>query len=373
MSEIFGLDEQIARELTDAITPAGADPDGWRDRFARVVWGVIAEPGDVDAGAVRDAVGAEAALKLLVSRNLQLTRTSLSPAQLDAATYRWAPRISSEAVVKALQTAAQHRLVCTTQADWWYPPAIADLGDGRPAALWVAGDARTLAAAGTGVTITGSRAATGYGEHVAAEFAGTLTDNGMVVVAGGSYGIDAVTHRAAANLQGRTIAVLSGGLDRPYPSAHEGLFARIAEVGAVVSAQPPGAPPTRSRMEHRNRLLAAITPATIIVEAGARSGSLAVALHAADLGRRVGAVPGPITSAASAGCHQLLRDRVATLVASDVDVLEFASGHRTEPAPSTAQNTDLAADIDATRVVSRSVRQQFDAPPGPGCAPEIGR
>src|SRR5690606_18469072 len=139
------------------------------------------------------------------------------------------------------------------------------------------------------------------------------------------YGIDAETHRAALAVRsGSTIAVLAGGVDRPYPRAHEPLFQAITDSrGLLISEVPPGFSPSKDRFVARARLMAALSAATVIPEAGFRSGSLRVAVEAYDLGRRVGAVPGPITSAASAGCNRMLAEGLAEVVtnASDIEAM----------------------------------------------------
>jgi DNA processing protein len=172
----------------------------------------------------------------------------------------------------------------------------------------------------------GARAATGYGEHVTAELSSGLAERGMAVVSGGAYGIDGAAHRAAVGAGGRTVAFLAGGVDRLYPSGHAELFARMRRDGAVVSELPCGASPTRWRFLLRNRLIAAVSAATVVVEAGARSGSLNTANHALALERPLGAVPGPVTSVSSSGCHRLLRESGAVCVTSADDVMELVPG-----------------------------------------------
>ncbi len=173
------------------------------------------------------------------------------------------------------------------------------------------------------MTITGARAATGYGEHVAVELASDLASTERIVVAGRAYGIDRAAHSAALAAGGQTIAVLTGGLDRLYPAGNHELLERIGDVGLLVSEMAPGAAPTKWRFLARNRILGAISGATVIVEAGYRSGSLNVAARAAQIGRPVGAVPGPVTSAASSGTHRLLREGIASIItdAGDVNTL----------------------------------------------------
>lgn len=138
-----------------------------------------------------------------------------------------------------------------------------------------------------------------------------------------TYGIDGAAHRGALSAGGSTIAVLAGGVDRPYPAGHRDLIDRIAAHGVVVADVPCGSAPTKWRFLARNRLIAALSDATVVVEAGWRSGALNTAHHAAEIGRPLGAVPGPVTSAASAGCHRLLREVDAVCITGAADVREL--------------------------------------------------
>ncbi|MDT5210029.1 MAG: processing protein [Mycobacterium sp.] len=191
-----------------------------------------------------------------------------------------------------------------------------------PLALWVVGPARLDEVADRAAAIVGTRAATTYGEHVAAELAAGLAERDAAVVSGGAYGIDGAAHRAALAADGFTVAVLAGGVDVPYPSGHAALFQRIAEQGLLVTEYPPGVRPQRHRFLTRNRLVAALSGATVVVEAGARSGAANTAAWAGALGRGVCAVPGPVTSSASVGCHVLLRAG-ATVITRAEEVVEL--------------------------------------------------
>jgi DNA processing protein len=177
-----------------------------------------------------------------------------------------------------------------------------------PVALWVRGPSRLDELVDRSVAIVGSRASTAYGEHVGGELGHQLGERGWTVVSGGAFGIDAAAHRGALAADAPTIAVLACGVDRVYPAAHGALFHRIAEAGLLVSEWPPGAAPHKHRFLVRNRLIAALTRGTVVVEAAARSGAQATARRAQKLGRQVMVVPGPVTSAMSVGCHELLRD-----------------------------------------------------------------
>lgn len=304
------------------------------EREARAAWSGLAEPGDPVAGALVAALGPQEAL-VLVEQAARDGEPPALPAFGDASRERlrrslegWARRWAPDAASGQLDWLARlgGRLVVPGEAQW--PTALDDLGPTRPMCLWVLGQdpAGLLARA---VAVVGARAATAYGEHVAGELAAGLTDAGVCVVSGGAFGIDAVAHRAALAAHGRTVAVLAAGLDRPYPAGNARLLAAVAESGAVVCEVPPGHRPSRHRFLLRNRLIAAAGAVTVVVEAAWRSGALSTAGHAAGLLRPVAAVPGPVTSAASAGCHRLLREG-AVCVTDASEVLELLDG---TPAP----------------------------------------
>lgn len=224
------------------------------------------------------------------------------------------------------------RLVTPEDDEW--PAQVADLRlisrpDGNrtdrdtfpPVCLWVLGPRPVDEALRRSVAVVGARAATSYGNHVATEIAHGLARRGWAVVSGGAFGIDAAAHRGALAAGGITAAILACGIDRPYPAAHANLFERIAEEGLLISEWPPGADPHRHRFLVRNRLIAAITRGTVMVEAGARSGARQTVGRAERLGRAVMAVPGPVTSAMSVGCHEAIRQG-RRLVCSHLEVLE---------------------------------------------------
>lgn len=207
------------------------------------------------------------------------------------------------------------RLVTVDDEEW---PALAlapfagapvrDKQQGRaPLALWVVGPIGLDELTERAAAIVGTRACTAYGEHVAADLSAGLAENGVAAVSGGAYGIDGAVHRAALAADGLTLAVLAGGVDVLYPAGHSALLHRIGRSGLLVSEYPPGVRPARHRFLTRNRLVAALSGATVVVEAGVRSGAASTAAWASALGRVVCAVPGPVTSAASAGCHILLQ------------------------------------------------------------------
>jgi DNA processing protein len=212
------------------------------------------------------------------------------------------------------------------------------------------------------VSMVGSRAATGYGTHVAGEIAADLAEQGWVIVSGGAYGIDAAAHRGALAAGAATVAVLACGADVAYPRAHRSLYDQIVDTGLVVSEHPPGAAPQRARFLVRNRLIAALSAGTVVVEAAPRSGARSTARHAGELFRQVMAVPGPVTSTLSAGCHQLLRDRPDTVLVTKVDeVVEQvgAMGEFAERVSGPVRRRDLLGPavsrvLDAVPVVKRA-------------------
>ncbi|WP_338783390.1 DNA-processing protein DprA [Streptomyces sp. DG1A-41] len=212
------------------------------------------------------------------------------------------------------------RFVAPGDAEW--PGQLDDLGDARPLGLWVRGRASLRMWALRSVAVVGARACTEYGAHMAASLAAGLAEQGWVVVSGGAYGVDGAAHRGALGAGGATVAVLACGVDRPYPRGHTQLIRRIAEQGLVIGELPPGDHPTPSRFILRNRVIAALTRGTVVVEAAHRSGSLVTARAAQRLGRHTMGVPGPATSGLSAGVHELLRGEAA-LVTDAADVVEL--------------------------------------------------
>ncbi len=210
---------------------------------------------------------------------------------------------------------------------------------GPPMVLWAQGPTRLDEVAQRAAAVVGTRAATAYGEQVTADLAAGLAQRDVAVVSGGAYGIDGAAHRAVLACDGITVAVLAGGLDIPYPSGHTSLLHRIGQHGLLFTEYPPGVRPARYRFLTRNRLVAAVAGAAVVVEAGLRSGAANTAGWARALGRVVAAVPGPVTSSASAGCHALLRNGAELVTRAD-DIVELV-GHigelaADEPRPATA-------------------------------------
>ena len=288
------------------------------ERTARMLLSILAEPDDTVTGRVLSHVGAIETLRLIDDGD-----TIPGMNRVDAT--MWRDRLALphrlENVAKRMHGIEKSGFTVLVPDDEHWPKTLADLGDRTPYVLWARGATSFLARPMEDlVTITGARASTSYGQHVAGELAADLAGNEHVVVAGGAYGIEGAAHRSALAAGGDTIAVLAGGVDRPYPAGHRELLDRVADVGLLMSEIPPGATPTRHRFLARGRLMAALSEASVVVEAGARSGSLRVAAEARVLGRGVGAVPGPVTSVTSAGPHMLLRDGTAHVVTNATDV-----------------------------------------------------
>jgi DNA processing protein len=230
------------------------------------------------------------------------------------------------------------RLVCPADDEW--PVGLADLDRPGPAAdvaaplaLWVRGPLNLAETVRSAVGIVGSRAATSYGLHVAGEFGFALAERQWTVVSGAAYGIDAAAHRGVLVASGPTVAVLACGADVAYPRSNEAMLARIAAEGLVVSEAPPGGLPLRRRFLVRNRLIAALSGGTVVIEAGVRSGALSTARHARRIGRPVLAVPGPVTSGLSAGCHLILRQWPESVLVTNADEVIEAVGPMGRLAP----------------------------------------
>jgi DNA processing protein len=334
----------LDEDLEEAAAPGPAGEGHPAVRRARAWLSRVVEPGTVDFWRYVEDVGPVEAVRRL--------RSGLAPERIRSIA---GVRIGQDESLADLARAERWgaRLVIPEDDEWPALPlhaltvAVADEPDDHrdqsdrtvapvpPVALWVRGPARLDELADRSVAIVGSRASTAYGEHVAAELGHQLGERGWTVVSGGAFGIDAAAHRGALAAEAPTMAVLACGVDRPYPAAHGALFTRIVETGLLVSEWPPGCAPLRHRFLVRNRLIAALTRGTVVVEAAARSGAQATARRARALGRQLLVVPGPVTSAMSVGCHELLRDEgaEATLVSSADHVIEALGGIGSDLAP----------------------------------------
>jgi DNA processing protein len=291
---------------------------------------LVAAVGPVEAlqiatGATRCSPRLHRALLELMAAGGHSTRTDALAQSLD----RWRARVDSLAPVRDLETVRRFGgTLLTPESDWW-PQALRDLQFEEPMCLWVRGKHPVaIPWQDRVVSIVGSRDSTAYGGQVTADLAAGLVARGFTIVSGGAYGIDAQAHRtalarASENHPLPTVGVLAGGIDRYYPAGNENLLREVAQRGLLVSEVPPGSSPTRYRFLRRNRIIAALSSVTVVVEARWRSGALNTAHHAAGLGRTVGAVPGSVQSPNSAGCHRLLRDGSAICVTDAAEVAEL--------------------------------------------------
>lgn len=315
----------------------GAGGGGPGERLARVALSRIGEPGDAALGGWLATAGAEEVWRAV--------RRDRRPAAISAE--RWAGfRLRAERAdpSRDLARAAESGARFVSPGDPEWPTQLDDLGVTRPVGVWVRGVPSLRFLALRSVAVVGARACTDYGGHVAAEFAGDLARDGWTVVSGAAFGIDGAAHRGALAAGGSTVAVLACGVDVCYPAAHRELVDAIARQGLVVSELPPGDHPTRARFLQRNRVLAALTRGTVVVEAAVRSGALVTARHARRLGRHLMGVAGSVYSSRSEGVHQLLReDAVLVTRAAEITELVGRMGELAEPRPTTAVPHDLLA------------------------------
>ncbi|MEU8776428.1 DNA-processing protein DprA [Streptomyces sp. NPDC048606] len=307
---------------------ARVDPGPDRAFLARAALTRVLEPGDEHGGRWLREFGAEEVMR-------RLTAEDPRPAGLDGvgpqrlAGYRRRAALADPRRDLASVAGAGGRFVCPGSPEW--PTQLDDLGDARPVGLWLRGTPNLRTWALRSVAVVGARACTPYGAHMAQTLAAGLTERGWVVVSGAAYGIDAAAHRGALGAGGATAAVLACGVDVAYPRGHAALLDGIARQGLVLGELPPGSHPTASRFVLRNRVIAALTRGTVVVEAAHRSGSLVTARRAQRLGRLTMGVPGPATSGLSTGVHELLRGEAA-LVTDPAEIIELV-GEMGELAP----------------------------------------
>ncbi len=307
-----GPDAEGERPGAGGASEAGVEGE----RLARAALTRVVEPGDERAGAWLRRVGAVELLRALRTGDGAAERLpGMTAVRLEG--YRLRAAAADPARDLAAVAALGGRLVCPGDREW--PSQLDDLGDARPVALWVRGRPDLRLWALRSVAVVGARACTPYGAHMAATLGAGLAERGWVVVSGAAFGVDGAAHRGVLAVGGATAAVLACGVDVPYPRGHAELIGRVAQQGLVVAELPPGGHPTRARFVLRNRVIAALTRGTVVVEAEYRSGSLVTARQAQRLGRFVMGVPGPATSGLSAGVHELLRgEGVLVTEASEV-------------------------------------------------------
>jgi DNA processing protein len=299
------------------------------DRLARIALSRLTEPGQPKIAALTAQLGAVALLEQLrepledspESRDVVSRLGDLDPvAELEKAT-----RLGVRYLVPGDDE-------WPVQIDELMRAELLDHRGGPPLGLWVKGPTR-LDQLATSVAVVGARSATTYGTEVAAHIAATLVRAGHPVVSGAAFGIDQAAHRGALGVDGSDIAVLACGVDRAYPAAHHDLLDHLGRTSAVIAEVPLGCAPTRGRFLSRNRLIAALTRGTVVVEAAARSGALNTASWATRLNRHLMGVPGPVTSAQSQGVHELIRTGAASLVTRGEEVLEVVGEAGTHLVP----------------------------------------
>ena len=305
---------------------------------------MITEPGDRMAGALARCLGKLALVEHLIDGletksvvealnqlgQLDSCRQSFGDLEgtLSDSRQRWLPRFSKSRLAHLFAQSAALKLQLLTPEDAIWPVGLDDLHDSAPALLFIEGERSTLADLSQAVSIVGSRVATSYGLQVTSSLVRELAQVSRPTVSGGAVGIDAQVHRASIERELPTLAVMAGGMDRKYPSANFKLFKKISDQGALLSELPPGVAPTRWRFLQRNRLIAALTPTTVVIEAGIRSGSIRTANNALELSRELYAVPGSVLSGTSLGTNALIADNKAQILC---DLKYFATGAQTMP------------------------------------------
>ena len=340
MKRFLVSDPQALRIISSSVSD-GSEAE-MAEHFARATFALITEPGDRFAGALIAALSPELVLELLIARSSSVEFSSRLSA-VDSlqeiedrlgsfedlfadAMQRWLPRLVLADVVSSFEVAAivKARLLIPKSRFW--PDQLSDLAEATPHCLWYRSNLDEPPTASASISIVGSRNSTSYGDWVTSEIVADCAARDLTIVSGGAYGIDATAHRSALANDQTTIAFLAGGIDRLYPSGNAAIFEKIIERGAAVAEQAPGASPTKWRFLQRNRLIAAMSSATIVVEAGQRSGALNTVTHALELGRSVGAVPGPITSQTSAGCNRIISEGLVSSICAPGEAADLALG-----------------------------------------------
>lgn len=357
IAQDFGL-KISASELANLLPMEFESELARTNHFANLAWSVFCEPGDGFAGMLVKSLGAIRALQLELqgaNANLVLKEILESPtADVDSlflrenfeqylmeSRERWAPRKSLKLVTHSIRSANELGATTLTRASNCWPDGLSDLESFEPMALWVRGSVKALDRLNDSISVVGCRGCTSYGEFATTQLVSELVANNFSIASGGAYGIDGIAHRAALAMGGNTIAVMAGGVDYLYPTGNRAMLEQVIRQGAVISELPPGTAPTKWRFLNRNRLIAALSRATVIIEANWRSGALNTCNHADKLGREVYALPGPITSPQSAGTNSLIANNPnVQLIVDAKHLIENLGG---PAAPSAAQLASLGA------------------------------
>jgi DNA processing protein len=336
LASTLGVTDDRALELIRPLIGEEPDRNQALERFSLVCWSSLVEPGDAIARRIVTAYGAtEGIARLAVglsgSGRVEVISiaeaVSLEPAVIDSAIERWRLRFSAKQFRANLEFLARFGARVATSGDSDWPETLEYLGENEPLVLFAKG-AGNLADLGRSFALVGSRVISPYGRWVTKEFCETLVGVGRPVVSGGAFGVDAAAHEFTMRAGGVTAAVLAGGFDYLYPRGNLPLFEKVQHSGLICTEVAPSFAPTRWRFLQRNRVIAALSQATVVIEAGYRSGSINTANHAAAIGRPVGAVPGPISASHSSGCHKLIRDSKATLLGTTNELLALVDPAR---------------------------------------------
>lgn len=281
------------------------------DRQARLIISISGEPGDERVGQAVAEFGAAEAVELWL--------TGYGAEAMCKSVDRVMNSALVEQAVKSLNS-VRGRFVTPADEEW--PDSLDDLDISAPIGLWCTGEGSLSQITQRSLAVVGARSATAYGQRIAHEISVQAASENVGVISGAAYGIDAAAHRGALAGQGKTVAVLACGVDVAYPVSHRGLLSNITDSGVVVSEAPPGAKPHKHRFLIRNRLIAALSQSTVVVEAALRSGSLSTSNWAYVLNRQIWGIPGPITSATSAGVHVAIRENMMKIATSVDDIFQ---------------------------------------------------
>jgi DNA processing protein len=370
------LSDQELIELTHSFQESSYSKARALELIAATAISVVTEPGDRMAGALAKALGAPGLLELLINGfEPELVLDSVRragaadqlaeifgdlPATIADSRQRWLPRFSKQAVTSVLQRSKQLGLRLLLRGDSYWPTGLDDLEQGAPAVIFTQGNYKILGRLADGVSIVGSRSCTDYGAKITSKLVAELAFNKRPTVSGGAIGIDSHVHTQSLRNSLPTVAVMAGGLDRKYPSSNSKLFQEIALNGVLIAELSPGVAPTRWRFLQRNRLIAALTPTTVVIEAGIRSGSIRTANNAIELNRELFAVPGPLTSVASAGTNYLIAEGKARALFDT----KLITAELSEPAKSQDGSALLVRAQDALRELRQATGEEISKAAG---------
>ena len=334
--------------LSALVSPVALKSDcDLEDLFANIVISYLCEPGDSLAGAVLKVFPARGLAEAVinnVSASFMIAKIGKDALDViedrfacgfetlwEESLQRWKPRALQQPIREGLEAFNNLGGKVIAHTDRAFPSGLLDLDESKPSVLWLRGNTSFLSEP-LSVGLVGSRNSTPYGRRVAIDLVAEAVANRIITVSGGAFGIDSAVHRATLADRGETVSIMAGGLDSLYPASNEDLFRDILLSGLLVAEVPPGVKPTKWRFLQRNRLIAAWSKATVVVEAGVRSGALNTAKHAVLLERPVGVIPGPITAATSMGSNELLRlnPQMVQLIASVSD-LKYLCLNRSRP------------------------------------------